>query len=211
MLSGAYMVVVDLDFFHGDPLVRNLVAPLPVNPPPDLYSIASLLQDVPDAVQVEMVSQLGSPRYIVLRPSFWRNTVPLTVCEPSGELITRVAARPGRKLHDALADSGMRLPSNCGGGGTCGLCEVTIGARAAMTEADRRLIPEVRLARGARLSCQARVSGACTVQLPFESDGAVRRTLTVTAVKCLTPFIREITLAVEGPAIAYRVAPISMS
>ncbi|HEY0682284.1 MAG TPA: hypothetical protein VGD45_08145 [Steroidobacter sp.] len=33
MISGFYMVVVDLDFIHGDPLVRNLHVPLPREAP----------------------------------------------------------------------------------------------------------------------------------------------------------------------------------
>ena len=33
MVSGFYMVVVDLDFIHGDPLVRNLQVPLSGNLP----------------------------------------------------------------------------------------------------------------------------------------------------------------------------------
>lgn len=64
MLSGAYMVTVDLDFIHGDSLVRNLEEPLPANLG-GLHPLSSVLERFPDATKVETVAQMGAPRYIV--------------------------------------------------------------------------------------------------------------------------------------------------
>jgi hypothetical protein len=64
MVSGAYMVTVDLDFIHGDPLVRNLDEPLPKTLD-GLYPVARVLERYPTAMAVETVSQMGQVRYIV--------------------------------------------------------------------------------------------------------------------------------------------------
>lgn len=64
MISGAYMVMIDLDFIHGDPLVRNLDEPLRADLT-GLYPVSAVLARFPDAVQVEAVSQMTRPRYIV--------------------------------------------------------------------------------------------------------------------------------------------------
>lgn len=68
MVSGAYMVTIDLDFIHGDPLVRNLEEPLPAELN-GLYPVAQVLEQFPTAVAVETVSQLGQIRYIVRTPT----------------------------------------------------------------------------------------------------------------------------------------------
>lgn len=64
MISGAYMVTIDLDFIHGDPLVRNLDEPLP-DDISGLYPLRSVLQRYPDATRVDTVAQQSAPRYIV--------------------------------------------------------------------------------------------------------------------------------------------------
>ena len=51
-VSGFYMVVVDLDFIHGDPLVRNLRVPLTIHQP--LMPIAEVAQRYPEVTQVTM-------------------------------------------------------------------------------------------------------------------------------------------------------------
>lgn len=51
-LSGFYMVVVDLDFIHGDPLVRNLRVPLVLDQP--RVPVAEVLSRYPQVTQVSM-------------------------------------------------------------------------------------------------------------------------------------------------------------
>jgi len=72
-VSGFYMVVVDLDFIHGDPLVRNLRVPLPATAPP--LTVAEVLRDHPQVTQIALrslpgmsapVYQLSTPRGSVL-------------------------------------------------------------------------------------------------------------------------------------------------
>ena len=64
MVSGAYMAAVDIDFIHGDSLVRNLAAPLN-GERKDFYPIADVLERYPEAVRVDLVMRLGQPHYQV--------------------------------------------------------------------------------------------------------------------------------------------------
>jgi hypothetical protein len=57
-VSGFYMVVVDLDFIHGDSLVRNLRAPLATERP--TASVAEIAQRYPEVTQVALRSLPGS-------------------------------------------------------------------------------------------------------------------------------------------------------
>ncbi len=68
MLSGAYMATIDIDFIHGDSLVRNVNQPLETDLA-DLYAVSTVLKQNPDAVQVDLVSRLGEPYYVVIRPT----------------------------------------------------------------------------------------------------------------------------------------------
>jgi hypothetical protein len=64
MVSGAYMAAVNIDFIHGDSLVRNLA--VPVNGESmDFYPIADVIERYPEAVRVDVVSRLGQPHYQV--------------------------------------------------------------------------------------------------------------------------------------------------
>ncbi|MFC6633092.1 hypothetical protein [Microbulbifer taiwanensis] len=62
-LSGVYMVVMDLDFIHGDHLVENLREP--VSGSGDLVSTESLLRDFSSVESVQLKSLRGQPYYVV--------------------------------------------------------------------------------------------------------------------------------------------------
>ncbi len=64
MVSGAYMVTIDLDFIHGDPLVKNLVESVEVDFD-ELYPIDDLLARHGEVDSVDLVSRLGEPYYIL--------------------------------------------------------------------------------------------------------------------------------------------------
>jgi hypothetical protein len=64
MVSGAYMATIDIDFIHGDPLVRNINEPLPKDLS-DLYPISAVLDRYPQSKTVNIVSRFGSPHYVV--------------------------------------------------------------------------------------------------------------------------------------------------
>jgi uncharacterized iron-regulated membrane protein len=58
-ISGFYMVVVDLDFIHGDPLVRNLQVPL--GAPAQQVPFAEVLRNHPEATQISLRSLPEQP------------------------------------------------------------------------------------------------------------------------------------------------------
>ena len=68
MLSGAYMATIDIDFIHGDPLVKNVNRSLDGNLP-NLYRLSAVFEQYPDAIQVDLVSRLGEPHYVVTAES----------------------------------------------------------------------------------------------------------------------------------------------
>ncbi len=60
-ISGAYMVIFDIDYIHGDTLVANHQTPLKskhVN-----YSIVQLYREYPQAKEIELTSLLGEAGY----------------------------------------------------------------------------------------------------------------------------------------------------
>lgn len=62
--SGLYMVVVDLDFIHGDPLVKNTQQTIAV-PAAAQVSISGLHQRYPDATEIGLRAVLGKTFFTV--------------------------------------------------------------------------------------------------------------------------------------------------
>ena len=60
-VSGAYMVIFDIDYIHGDSLVKN--EQIHLKSGQIQYSIATLYDDYPKATQVELSSLLGKAVY----------------------------------------------------------------------------------------------------------------------------------------------------
>lgn len=68
MISGAYMATISIDFIHGDSLVKNVNQPLQ-DELPELYPVSSVVERLPDAIRVDLVSRLGKPHYVVTERS----------------------------------------------------------------------------------------------------------------------------------------------
>ncbi|WP_323844298.1 PepSY domain-containing protein [Microbulbifer magnicolonia] len=66
-LSGAYMVVMDLDFIHGDHLVKNLNEPLPAATA-ELFPTSELLRDRSDVKSLQLKS-IREKLFFVVRDS----------------------------------------------------------------------------------------------------------------------------------------------
>ena len=131
---------------------------------------------------------------------------------PSGEVlitvngIREVHAGIGSKLLDALADAGLRLPSACGGVGTCGQCRlrvVTGGGEALPTEAAR--LNRRELAAGGRLACQVSVREPLEVEVPDAAFGSAEWRCRIRSCKYVAPLIKEIILEMpEGERLDFR-------
>jgi len=68
LASGVYMVVINLEFIHGDHLVRNMNSPLTDDAPPAVI-FADVLSEYPEASEIALVSWTGQPAYRVQSPT----------------------------------------------------------------------------------------------------------------------------------------------
>ena len=64
LASGLYMVIVDLDFIHGDPLVKNMQQAVTV-PDSSLVSMTTLRSRYPDANRIDLKQVMGKPFFAV--------------------------------------------------------------------------------------------------------------------------------------------------
>ncbi|QOY92575.1 2Fe-2S iron-sulfur cluster binding domain-containing protein [Massilia sp. UMI-21] len=143
---------------------------------------------------------LTSLRLAEFVPASWRRrrSVKLRGCD--GETVRLVDAAEGDTVFRALARAGLALPSTCGGGQSCGLCEVRcLGQAPAPTAADRALLSPRKLAAGYRLACNLPVRGSVDIAVEASAALQTEHTATVTGTQALTPFLREITIRARQP------------
>lgn len=113
----------------------------------------------------------------------------------------KLPARAGLKLLGVLLDGGIPVPAACGGGGTCGLCRVTVtdgGGETLPTEAARLNRREI--GDGVRLACQVTLRGDVAVRVSDDVLSVTSRTCTVRSARTLSPLIREIVLDLPAAA-----------
>ena len=93
LLSGLYMVIVDIDFIHGDPLVRNTQKPLDTGFAPGI-TMARLRSDYPTATAIALQPLLDRPVYAVSTPRARHLVDALTgdVLSPLNEAAARTIA-----------------------------------------------------------------------------------------------------------------------
>lgn len=117
-----------------------------------------------------------------------------------------IEARIGDKLLRALAETGIHLPSACGGVGTCGQCRVTVlrgGGAILPTEAAQ--ITKREVAEGVRLACQVALRQDLTVQVPDEAFDVQQWECTVRSNANVATLIKELVLEMpHGRAINFR-------
>jgi Na+-transporting NADH:ubiquinone oxidoreductase subunit F len=132
-----------------------------------------------------------------LNPIGWFRpiTIPLQI-SARGKIAREIALPASESLYTALKFKGIDLPSNCGGGGSCGLCVVRFEGHApAATSEERHFIPKADLACGYRLACRHAPAPA-TVELP---DSALKHrdwSAKLVETSQLTPTIKELRLKV---------------
>jgi len=125
----------------------------------------------------------------------------ITVLDEAGKRIGSVKSRHGDTVFDALARSGIQLPSNCGGGQSCGLCEVRACHNAPpASSSDGEHIPGQRLRRGHRLACGMAVTADMEIAVSHGAALMVSRTATVEGVRDITPTLREVVLRPDQKA-----------
>ena len=95
MLTGVYMVTINIDFIHGDSLVRNLNEPLSADSS-DLYSVSDVLRRYPESLSVSLETSRGVPLFVVTR---------------SGDTVL-LDARSGQQMAPVTHDQAVELASH---------------------------------------------------------------------------------------------------
>lgn len=125
-------------------------------------------------------------------PARWRPQREVGVYAPDGTRLRSVPAAAGDSVFVALGRHGLHLPSNCGGGQSCGLCQVRFRGHApASTSADRAHVEPSRLKQGYRLACNLPVRQDMQIEVPGGAALWSEQSGTVERVTALTPFLRE--------------------
>lgn len=128
-------------------------------------------------------------------PRRWRGTRELAVFSPDGSPLRTMEVPAGDTVFIALARNGLQLPSNCGGGQSCGLCEVRFRGKAPpASSADREHLTETKLKMGHRLACNLSVDDDIQVEVLGGASLWTEHEATVESVVAITPFLREIVL-----------------
>jgi Na(+)-translocating NADH:ubiquinone oxidoreductase F subunit len=124
-----------------------------------------------------------------------RHRVPLLISTEQGETSEFFVTKNSR-LIDALANDGFQLPSNCGGGGSCGLCKVQVDTATPITAADNEQLTKQQIDAGYRLACQIKLASGLKVVLPSQVSKQQLLSCRVKSSQFKTPFIKEIILEV---------------
>jgi Na+-transporting NADH:ubiquinone oxidoreductase subunit F len=128
-------------------------------------------------------------------PRRWRGTDTVEVRAGDGSMVCAVTASAGDMALDVLARNGLYLPSNCGGGQSCGLCTVRVRGKApAPTSADREHVSAKKLADGYRLACNLPVCGKLDLEVGDVAALSANLQGTIESVTPITPFLREIVI-----------------
>ena len=113
---------------------------------------------------------------------------------------TRVPA--GTTVFSAAHWIGLPIDSTCGGRGTCGKCKVRIVAGLTDAEtADHRQLRPQEIVEGWRLSCQARVDGDMTCEVPQLLRVPKAATMGLGRLVILDPNVRKVYFELEEPSL----------
>lgn len=110
----------------------------------------------------------------------------------NGDTENPLMVQPGVSLLSALSDKNVFLPSACGGGGTCAMCECHVpsgGGDVLPTEMNHLTRREA--AEHKRLACQVKVRGDMEVQIPEEIFGIKKWECEVISNYNVATFIKE--------------------
>lgn len=128
-------------------------------------------------------------------PKRWRGTRSLMVHAPDGSRLRSLRAHAGDTVYVAMAQQGLQLPSNCGGGQSCGLCEVRVrGSAPPATSADRALLPAAKIEAGCRLACNLALDRNLDIEVRGGAELGALHEAEVESVRALSPFLREVVL-----------------
>ena len=115
--------------------------------------------------------------------------------EINGDTEKNIITRPGGTLLSALAGQSVFLPSACGGGGTCAMCECQImegGGEILPTETGH--ISRNKAKDSWRLACQVKIKENMKIHVPDEIFSIQKWEATVESNENVATFIKELVL-----------------
>ena len=113
----------------------------------------------------------------------------------NGDDANPMTVKPGVSLLTALSGENVFLPSACGGGGTCAMCECHVdagGGDVLPTELNHLSRKEV--ADNMRLACQVKVREDMTIRIPEEIFGIKKWECEVVSNENVATFIKALVL-----------------
>ena len=133
---------------------------------------------------------------------------------PSGEVTLNInddnehqyTVSPGSTLLSTLGNQKILLPSACGGGGTCGMCECEVlegGGEILPTE--KPFFTRKEIKENKRLACQVKVKEDIKVEIPQEIMGIKKWECEVVSNENVATFIKEFVVKLpEGETLDFR-------
>ena len=115
--------------------------------------------------------------------------------EINGDSEKNIKTRPGSTLLSVLAGQSVFLPSACGGGGTCAMCECQVmegGGEILPTETGH--ISRSKAKENWRLACQVKIKDNMKIQVPDEIFSIQKWEATVESNNNVATFIKELVL-----------------
>ena len=115
--------------------------------------------------------------------------------EINGDSEKNIKTRPGSTLLSVLAGQSVFLPSACGGGGTCAMCECQVmegGGEILPTETGH--IGRSKAKENWRLACQVKIKDNMKIQVPDEIFSIQKWEATVESNNNVATFIKELVL-----------------
>ncbi|GAB6090444.1 FAD-binding oxidoreductase [Spirochaeta dissipatitropha] len=112
----------------------------------------------------------------------------------------------GSNLLSSLAETGIYLPSACGGRGSCGACKVIVNSDIGpVLPTELPYLTKEELDQGVRLSCQIKLKSDIGIQIPDQLFNIKKLKGTVTKMTDLTHDIQEVLVDLpEGESISYQ-------
>ncbi|MCF7929017.1 MAG: 2Fe-2S iron-sulfur cluster binding domain-containing protein [Spirochaetales bacterium] len=123
----------------------------------------------------------------------------LTIDINSGK--RKLEIKGGSPLLSTLAESGIFVPSACGGKGSCGACKVKVLSDIGPhLPTEPPYLTKEEMAENVRLSCQIKVKQDLEIEIPDALFNIRRFTGVVERIKDLTHDIKEVYIKLENPA-----------
>ncbi len=124
----------------------------------------------------------------------------------NGDTEHPIEATPGSSLLSTLASQKIFLPSACGGGGTCAMCECKVlsgGGEALPTEMNH--LSRKQVAEHERLACQVKVREDMEIEIPPEIFGIKKWECEVVSNYNVASFIKEFVVKLpEGETLDFK-------